>query len=69
MKLENYENPLRDFKKQFAENTNSENTFWVMGIKVTSADQFKELAEMSQKRIRKDNNPIEIDKAIRYPVK
>ena len=68
MKLESYDNPLRDFKKQFAENTNTENTFWVMGVQVKSADQFKDLTEMSQKRMLKDNNPIELDEAIRYPV-
>ena len=67
MKLENYDNPLRDLKKHFAENTNPKNSFWAMGVEVKSADQFKDLTEMSQKRMLKDNNPIELDKAIHYP--
>jgi len=41
----------------------------VMGIEVKSPDQLKELSEKVQDNIRKTNNPIEIDKAIRYPEK
>ena len=39
----------------------------VMNIKIKTLDQFKELTTMTQERMRKENNPIESDKAIQYP--
>lgn len=65
--LENYGNPYRDLKERFSKNTNPKNTFWAEGVQVKSADQFKELTEMTQQRMKKENNPIELDKAVRYP--
>lgn len=38
-----------------------------MSIEIKSAEQFKELTELSQKRIRDNNNPIEIDKVVKFP--
>lgn len=65
--LNHYANPLRDFKEQFKNNTDPTLRLFVMSVEIKSADQFKELTERSQKRIRDNNNPIEIDKAIKYP--
>lgn len=69
MQLQNYENPLREFKESFSNNENPENKFFIMGVEVKSKDQFKDLTEMTQERIRKKNNPIELDKIIHYPKK
>ena len=48
---------------------NPEVRYSFMGIRITRLEQFKELTEMAQKRVRQDNNPIEIDKAVKYPEK
>lgn len=69
IQLQNYENPLREFKETFQKNDNPDNKFYVMSVEVKSIDQFKELTALTQNTIRKNNNPIEIDKAIIYPVK
>ncbi|QOW11441.1 GLPGLI family protein [Kaistella flava (ex Peng et al. 2021)] len=66
--LELFNDPLQDFKEMF-KNSNGEGTFSVMGVKIKSLDQFKELTTMTQERMRKDNNPIELDKAIHYTKK
>lgn len=67
--LDSYENPTKDIMESFKENTNPDNTFYVMGVQIKDAKQFKELNEMMQARLRKNNNPIEKDKAIKYPEK
>ena len=64
--MELFNDPLQDFKEDF-KNSNGEGTFMVMNIKIKSLDQFKELTTMTQERMRKENNPIELDKAIQYP--
>lgn len=66
--MELFNDPLQDFKEMF-KNSNGEGTFTVMNIKIKTLDQFKELTTMTQERMRKDNNPIELDKAIHYPKK
>ena len=66
--LELFNNPLQDFKEDF-KNSNGEGTFSVMGVKIKSLDQFKELSTLTQDRMRSENNPIERDKAISYPKK
>ena len=39
-----------------------------MGVEVKSADQFRELTQMTQERLRKTNNQtLELDKAPIYP--
>ena len=48
---------------------NAEGEFRVYGVKVTSKEQFKELTKMAQERMKKEYNPIEIDKAVKYPNK
>ncbi|PZU89297.1 MAG: GLPGLI family protein [Chryseobacterium sp.] len=64
--LEFYNDPLHDFREQFKNNTDPSAVFKVNNIQIKNIDQFKELTEIRQKSIRKENNPIEIDKAIIY---
>lgn len=66
MMLDNYNDPLREFKEHYKNNTNPDAHFLVMGIEVKKPEQLKELSDMMQKNIKKNNNPIELDKAIRY---
>lgn len=66
MMLDNYNDPLHDFKEHFEKNTDPSARFMVMGIEVKRPEQLKELSDMMQKNIKKNNNPIELDKAIRY---
>ncbi len=66
MMLDNYNDPLHTFKEHYKNNTNPEARFMVMGIEVKRPEQLKELSEMMQKNIKKNNNPIELDKAIHY---
>lgn len=65
--LEQYNDPLKGMREGFKENPEVRYSF--MGIRITRLEQFKELTEMAQKRVRQDNNPIEIDKAVKYPEK
>lgn len=67
--LELYNNPLQDIAESFKSNTNSENTFYVMGVQIKSLDQIKGMSDERRKTMLKENNPIEIDKAVKYPVK
>ncbi|WP_294220225.1 GLPGLI family protein [uncultured Chryseobacterium sp.] len=66
MMLDNYNDPLREFKEHYKNNTNPDAHFMVMGIEVKRPEQLKELSDMMQKNIKKNNNPIELDKAIKY---
>lgn len=66
--LELFNDPLQDFKEDF-KNSKGEGSFSVMGVKIKSLDQFKELTTMTQERMRKENNPLELDKATHYPKK
>lgn len=66
--LELFNDPLQNFKEMF-KNSKGEGSFSVMGVKIKSLDQFKELTTMTQERMRKENNPIELDKVIHYPKK
>ncbi|MCX8525218.1 GLPGLI family protein [Chryseobacterium formosus] len=67
--LELYNNPLQDIAESFKSNTNSENTFYVMGVQIKSLDQIKGMSDERRKTMLKENNPIEIDKVVKYPVK
>jgi GLPGLI family protein len=67
--LDNYNDPLHEFKEHYKNNTDPSARFMVMGIEVKSPEQIKELSDMMQNNIRKSNNPIEVDKAIHYPKK
>ena len=65
--LEFFNDPLRDMRESY--DPNAEGEFRVYGVKVTSKEQFKELTKMAQERMKKEYNPIEIDKAVKYPNK
>ncbi|MGO4708602.1 GLPGLI family protein, partial [Chryseobacterium sp. 2TAF14] len=67
--LELYNNPLQDIAEAFKSNTNPENTFYVMGVQIKSLDQLKGMSDERRKTMLRENNPIEIDKAVNYPVK
>ena len=66
--MELYKDPLQDFKEDF-KNNKVEGKFIIMGTEVKSLDQFKDLTLQTQERMRKENNPIELDRAIKYPTK
>lgn len=66
--LELYNNPLQDIAEAFKSNTNPENTFYVSSVQIKSLDQLKGMSDQRRKTMLRENNPIEIDKAIKYPV-
>ncbi|MHA6697057.1 GLPGLI family protein [Chryseobacterium sp. A321] len=66
-KLEYYEDPLKDFRLQFDEEPNTK--FFYRGTQITAKDQLKKHEKDAQQNIRRENNPIELDKAIHYPKK
>lgn len=66
--LELYNDPLHDVAESFKSNTNPDNTFWVAGIQVKSIDQLKGMSDERRRVMLRDNNPIEIDKAVKYPL-
>ncbi|PJJ64176.1 GLPGLI family protein [Chryseobacterium geocarposphaerae] len=63
-KLDFYNDPLQDMRRDFKENMQGE--MFVMGTKVTKAEQFNDLTKKLQEMLRKSNNPIERDKAMKY---
>lgn len=63
-KMDFYNDPLQDMRKDFKENMQGE--MFVMGTKITKADQFNDLTKKLQEMLRKSNNPIERDKAMKY---
>lgn len=67
--LELYDNPLQDIAEAFKSNTNPENTFYVMGVQIKNLDQLKGMSDERRKTMKRENNPLEIDKAVKYPVK
>ncbi|WP_347218585.1 GLPGLI family protein [Chryseobacterium sp.] len=66
--LELYNDPLHDVAESFKSNTNPDNTFWVSGVQVKSIDQLKGMSDERRRIMLKENNPIEIDKAVKYPL-
>ncbi|SDM21410.1 GLPGLI family protein [Chryseobacterium taihuense] len=69
MIVENFNDPLREFKEHYKNNTDPTARFMVMGIEVKSPEQIKDLSDKLQSHLRKHNNPIELNKAIVYPEK
>ncbi|WP_370897460.1 GLPGLI family protein [Chryseobacterium gossypii] len=63
-KREIYNDPLADMRNNFKENMQGQ--MYVMGTRVTSIEQFNELTRKLQEMLKKKNNPIELDKAIKY---
>lgn len=62
-----YQDPYHDTREQFSKNPNQ--TYSINGVDIKDISQFKELTESRQKYMREHNNPIEIDKALIYPLK
>ena len=66
--LELFNDPLQDFKEDFKSGS-GDTKYYVMGTQVKSIEQFKDLTLQTQERMRKENNPIDLDRAIKYPTK
>lgn len=66
--LELFNDPLQDFKEDF-KNGSPNTTYAVGGVVIKSIDQFKDLSKETQDTMRKENNPLELDKAVVYPTK
>lgn len=62
-----YKDPYHDTREQFNKNPNQ--TYSINGVDIKDISQFKELTEVRQKYIRENNNPIELNKALIYPLK
>ena len=62
-----YNDPYHDTREQFSKNPDQ--TYSINGVDIKDISQFKELTESRQKYMRENNNPIEIDKALKYPLK
>lgn len=67
-KLELYNNPLQDIANSFKSNVNPENTFYVSGVQIKSLEQIKGMSDEKRKTMLRENNPIEISKAVKYPL-
>lgn len=67
--MDYYNDPMHDVRESFLKNKNPGTTYNINGVEIKDVKQFKEVAAISQKLIRDYNNPIEIDKALHYPVK
>lgn len=67
VKLDYYLDPYREIRESFVYNPDTK--IQLMGTRITSKDQINELTRKYQEYIRKNNNPLEIDKAIIYPPK
>ncbi|SFN49700.1 GLPGLI family protein [Chryseobacterium oleae] len=63
-KQEFYDDPLRDMRNEYKDNMKGEMN--VMGTKITSKEQFNDLNKKVQEMLRKTNNPIELNKAMKY---
>lgn len=63
-KKEFFNDPLASMRNNFKENMQEQ--MFVMGTKITNMEQFNELSKKLQDMLRKTNNPIELDKAVKY---
>ncbi|HCA07249.1 GLPGLI family protein [Chryseobacterium sp.] len=63
-KQEFYDDPLQDMRNEYKDNMKGEMN--VMGTKITSKEQFNDLNKKVQEMLRKTNNPIELNKAMKY---
>ncbi len=66
--LELYNDPLHDVAEAFKSNTNPDNTYYVLGVQIKSLDQLKGMSDERRKLMLRENNPIEIDKVVKYPL-
>lgn len=65
MLMNQYKDPYHETRDEFKKNPNM--NFNINGVDIKDISQFKELTESKQRYIRENNNPIEIDKALKYP--
>lgn len=63
--IEYFNDPFHDMRQKFVYKENENIT--INKIRVTNKDQFKELSKSTQNYLRKNNNPIELNKAPHYP--
>ncbi|WP_263603784.1 GLPGLI family protein [Chryseobacterium sp. PET-29] len=66
-KLEQYNDPLKDFMTQFDKDPNAQ--YFYRGTQITSKDQLKTYEKQIRETLLRENNPIEINKAIHYSKK
>ncbi len=66
-KIEFYKNSFNDVRVGL--NNGSIKSFTVNGVKYTKGSDLLTATKSEQKKIRKHNNPIEFDKAIKYSLK
>lgn len=66
--LELYNDPSHNIAESFKSNSDPESTFYVSGVQIKSLDQLKGMSELRRKTKKKENNQIEIDKAVKYPL-
>lgn len=65
MMLQFYNDPMKELREKFDDVPPG--TFQVGGTKITSKDQFKEMAKVMQNFIAKNYNPIDLTTAVIYP--
>ena len=65
MMLQFYNDPMKELREKFDDVPPG--TFQVGGKKITSKDQFKDMAKVMQEFIAKNYNPIDLNTAVIYP--
>ena len=65
MMLQFYNDPMKDLREKFDDVPPG--SFQVGGKKITSKDQFKEMAKVMQQHILKNYNPLDLTNAVIYP--
>lgn len=65
MMLQFYNDPMKELREKFDDVPPG--TFQVGGTKITSKDQFKEMAKVMQHHILKNYNPLDLTTAVTYP--
>ena len=65
MMLQFYNDPMKELREKFDDVPPG--TFQVGGTKITSKDQFKEMAKVMQMHILKSYNPLDLTNAVNYP--
>lgn len=63
--LQFYNDPMKELREKFDDVPPG--TFQVGGKKITSKDQFKDMAKVMQEFIAKNYNPIDLNTAVTYP--
>jgi len=65
MMLQFYNDPMKELREKFDDVPPG--TFQVGGARITSKDQFKEMAKVMQRHILKSYNPLDLTNAVNYP--